>query len=80
MKKNVVYTSVMMSALIALATGCTGQYSKAENDYLGSENGKTIVVPAPLSKENINNHYVLPRQDKNPQVSIAPPRTRNLMT
>lgn len=79
MNKKVVYMS-LTAVIAAFAGGCSGQYNKAETDYLASKNGKTIVIPAPLSADNINNYYVLPKQDKNPQVSTAPPATRNMLT
>ena len=59
----------------ALLTSCGKNYydSNGEKHYLNSVNGSKIVVPSPLTSNNISNFYDLPQQNKNAQVGIAPP-------
>ncbi len=59
----------------AILTSCSKNYydSNGEKHYLNSANGNKLVVPPPLSSNNISNFYDLPPQNKNAQVGIIPP-------
>jgi uncharacterized lipoprotein len=66
--------SFIVFSLLVL-TACSGRYSSnGESLYLKSRNGVHLVVPPPLTKENISDFYNLPPQNQDAQVSIAPPR------
>lgn len=43
------------------------------NDYLTSRNGPDLVIPHPLTTQNISHFYDLPPQNQDPRVSIKPP-------
>ena len=62
---------IILSALLA---ACNIKYtSNGEHQYLQSRNGVDIVVPPPLTANNISHFYDLPPQPENAQVSIEPP-------
>ncbi|MFJ1269756.1 hypothetical protein ACD661_14420 [Legionella lytica] len=66
--------SFIVCSLLVL-TACSGRYSSnGENLYLKSRNGVNLVVPPPLTKENISDFYNLPPQNQDAKISIAPPR------
>nr|WP_302473908.1 hypothetical protein [Legionella sp. PL877] len=54
-------------------SACSHYASNREQQYLHSKNGEKIVVPPPLTDSNVSHFYVLPPQNQNPRVSIAPP-------
>lgn len=67
-------------ALMFLATGLLISCSSAtyyttngEKHYLESRNATNIVVPAPLSKNNISDFYNLPTQTQDAHVNVTPP-------
>mgnify|MGYP000314146805 CR=1 FL=1 len=64
----------LMMVLSVLLTGCSAQYtSNGEQQYLQSRNGVNLVVPPPLTAENISDFYNLPAQNQDARVSVAPP-------
>ncbi len=60
--------------LASLLANCTAQYtSNGEQKYIHSQNGPNIVVPPPLTTENISHFYDLPPASRDPKISIVPP-------
>ena len=65
---------IILSALLA---ACNIKYtSNGEHQYLQSRNGVDIVVPPPLTANNISHFYDVPSQDHGAQVSIEPPTVK----
>jgi hypothetical protein len=65
---------ISVLVLCVLLSGCMNRYiSNGENLYLRSRNGVFLAVPSPLTSSNLSDFYVLPPQQGNPRVSIAPP-------
>lgn len=62
---------MVLSVLVLPA--CSNYSSNGEALYLRSNNGQALVVPRPLTDNNISRFYDLPAQNKNAMVSIAPP-------
>ncbi len=60
-------------SLIVLLPSCSHYASNGEKQYLLSRNGATLVIPPPLTDNNISHFYDLPQQNQNAKVSIAPP-------
>ncbi len=54
-------------------SGCSRYSSTGEQLYMQSRNGVKVQVPYPLTIENMSHFYDLPAQNKDAQVSIAPP-------
>lgn len=53
---------------------CSSFYnSSAETNYLKSRNGPELVVPSPMTKDNMGYFYNLPAQTQKAKVSIKPP-------
>ena len=61
--------------VVVLACSCSSRFATdGEHQYVHSENGKTMVVPLPLTNENSSHFYDLPTlTTKKTEVSIAPP-------
>lgn len=58
-------------------SGCSSRYaSNAEKSYLNSRNGTNLVVPPPLSSEEVSHFYDLPEQTQKAEVSIEPPNAK----
>lgn len=63
--------------VIGLLSSCSTRYaSNAEKSYLRSKNGVELVVPPPLSSDEVSHFYDLPNQSQNPNVSIEPPQSK----
>ncbi|ASQ46634.1 hypothetical protein [Legionella clemsonensis] len=62
---------IVLSVLVLPA--CSNYASNGEALYLRSKNGQSLVVPPPLTDNNISHFYDLPAQSKNAKVGIAPP-------
>ncbi len=65
---------------IILMTGflssCASYYSSTgEKQYLQSRNGPTLVVPPPLTRDNVSEFYTLPEQNQDANIGIEPPKT-----
>lgn len=76
MNKNVVQKKVILVAAVAtfFSCACSSRYSSSgEHLYLRSQNGPNLVIPAPLTTENISHFYDLPSVIGNPNISIVPP-------
>lgn len=57
-----------------LISACSTHYtSNAEHEYLTSRQGPVVQVPAPLTKQDFSQYYVLPTPKGDPNVSIVPP-------
>lgn len=58
-----------------LFSACSSYYtSNGDENYLKARNGSKLVVPSPLTQQNVSGFYVLPPQNESPQVSIKPPQ------
>ena len=65
---------VVMMLGSGMLLGCSAQYtSNGEQQYLKSRNGVGVVVPPPLSSNNLSHFYDLPVQNQNAQITIVPP-------
>jgi hypothetical protein len=65
---------LMMVVFLGL-TACSSFYSSnADKRYLSSKNGPSLVVPPPMTTENISYFYNLPSQNQNARVSVKPPK------
>ncbi|KTD12205.1 hypothetical protein [Legionella jamestowniensis] len=62
---------IILSVLVLSA--CSNYASNGEALYLRSKNGQKLVVPPPLTDNNISHFYDLPAQNQNAMVNIAPP-------
>ena len=59
---------------LTILTACSAQYtSNGEQLYLKSRNGENLVVPKPLTSENLSHFYDLPSQNQDAHVSVIPP-------
>lgn len=58
---------------VALLSACSHYASNGEALYLRSHNGAKLVVPPPLTQENLSTMYILPPQTQDARVNIAPP-------
>lgn len=59
-----------------MCTACSSRFStNAEHQYLASRNGENLIIPSPLSDENISHFYDLPAQNQDAHVSVEPPTT-----
>ena len=77
MKKNII-KNVGLMLLSVLLTACHIKYtSNGENQYLKSRNGVDIVVPPPLTPNDMSHFYDLPPQQQNAQITIEPPNSAN---
>lgn len=64
--------SLVVFVLVGL-TSCA-QYLKNNNDLsMRSRNGTKLVVPPPLTSDQISSYYDLPTQYQAAQISLAPP-------
>lgn len=62
---------ILLSTLMLSA--CASYYvSNGEKNYLKSHNGQHLVVPPPLTENNMSHFYDLPPQEKDAHVSIEP--------
>ena len=69
MKHVILFTMVTL-----FLTACSLPYTTNDKQqYASSRNGPVLVVPPPLTRENLSNFYELPAQNGNPKVSVAPP-------
>jgi uncharacterized lipoprotein len=66
-KKLVVLSVFLLSGCSLLNTNAS------ENKVLNSRNGPGLVVPPPLTTDNISYFYSLPNEAQDAHVSIAPP-------
>ncbi|MCX7117194.1 MAG: hypothetical protein NTW94_04685 [Legionellales bacterium] len=65
---------LMIAVFSLLVSACTAQYTtNGEQKYQTSRNGVQLVVPPPLTSENISHFYDLPPQNQDPAVSVRPP-------
>lgn len=65
---------LIFSLFIVLLVSCTTKYAtNGENIYLRADNGASLVVPAPLTTDNISHYYDLPQRPENPRVDISLP-------
>jgi uncharacterized lipoprotein len=56
-------------------SACSERYSSSgESLYLKNRNGPELIVPTPLTKENMSNFYNLPPQNQYARVRITPPK------
>lgn len=67
----VLAVSSMLSA--CLSWDKTDYASNDKDQYLTSKNGKMLVVPPPLTSSNVSDFYILPDQNQNAKIDIAPP-------
>lgn len=84
MKKTAVNNTVGSKKVMALGVivlqacllcACSSFYaSNADKQYLKSKNGNNLVVPVPLTSENISHFYDLPNGGEKEMVSIVPPK------
>jgi uncharacterized lipoprotein len=64
----------LMVALFLMLAGCSAQYtSNGEQQYLHGRNGVNLVVPPPLTSENISHYYDLPPQNQDARIGVEPP-------
>jgi uncharacterized lipoprotein len=65
---------ILMFASLVLSA-CASYYSSTgDKQYLQSRNGPQLVVPPPLTRDNISQFYVLPEQTQRIQtISTTPP-------
>lgn len=60
--------------LVLLQSACASNYtSNGEQHYLKSRNGVNMIVPPPLTTDNISHFYDLTPQNQRARVSIIPP-------
>jgi uncharacterized lipoprotein len=72
-KRNKVVVVIGCCSLLLLAS-CSQFASNGEKIYLRSKNGPGIVVPPPLTDNNISHFYDLPaKPSKQPEVGVEPP-------
>lgn len=68
--KKVGFVLCLASGLVA----CSSLYtSQGEKQYLDSRNGPKLIIPPPLTGDNLSPFYDLPPETQNARVSIAPP-------
>ena len=62
--------------IASLLTSCASYYTtNGEKKYLQSRNGPALVVPPPLTRDNVSEFYVLPEQNQNAApITTAPPQ------
>ena len=65
---------ISFSVLALLLSSCSQYASTGDKLYMQSRNGPDVSVPRPLTDSNISHFYDLPAQNKNPAVSIEPPK------
>lgn len=65
---------IVLSALIV--SGCSHIKNNSDQKYLQSRNGPGLVVPPPLTSDNVSHFYDLPAQDKKAIVSTEPPSAK----
>lgn len=65
---------IIMGLMGFALCACASYYTtNGEKQYIQNKNGAPLVVPAPLTGENISHFHDLPEQTQNPKVNIAPP-------
>lgn len=65
--------NVLIAGLLSLMA-CSSRFDNSgEQRYLSSRNGMQLVVPSPLTTENIGYFYNLPAQTQDARVTIQPP-------
>ncbi|MCA0403959.1 MAG: hypothetical protein LCH30_09210 [Proteobacteria bacterium] len=65
----------MSFCMVAFLLASCSQYSTTGDKlYMQSRNGPDVNVPRPLTDSNISHFYDLPQQNKNPAISIEPPK------
>ncbi|QRN03233.1 hypothetical protein GH742_04760 [Legionella sp. MW5194] len=62
--------------LALIASGCSHVKNNSDQKYLQSRNGPGLVVPSPLTSDNVSHFYDLPAQDNKAKVSIEPPSAK----
>lgn len=71
---NVVKKLCCLILAVLTLSACSSRYSSnGENLYLQSRNAVPLVVPPPLTRDNISDFYDLPPQTQDAHVNIAPP-------
>jgi uncharacterized lipoprotein len=72
--ENILKKILIITLSSLFISACSSYYSsKGEENYLQAKNGPALVIPPPLTGQNISGFYNLPAQTQNPKVSIEPP-------
>lgn len=53
-------------------SACSPYAGNADEKYLASRNGASVIAPSPLTNANISRFYDLPNPEKNAIVNIMP--------
>lgn len=73
--------NLVIFCVFSLLAGCftldRNEFASSNTDsYLSSKNGKDLIVPPTLTKDNLSDFYVLPDQNQNPKIGTQPPIAR----
>ncbi len=64
---------LILLSCLSLSACSTYYSSNGDENYKKAKNGPQLVVPSPLTQQNISGFYELPPQPDDPDVSIKPP-------
>lgn len=64
---------VCVFVVVVLGLSSCSYFGQNDANVLNSRNGGSLVIPSPLTSDNLSPYYELPAQTQNAHISLVPP-------